>query len=36
MVISLEFDNTREEIKSICLCDLYKKGRPMREVSRKL
>jgi hypothetical protein len=36
MVISLEFDDTREETESICLCDLYEKGRPMREVNRKL
>jgi hypothetical protein len=35
MVISLEFDDTREETKSIRLYDLYEKGRPMREVSRK-
>jgi hypothetical protein len=25
MVIGLEFDNTREKIESIRLCDLYKK-----------
>jgi hypothetical protein len=36
IVISLEYNNTREETKSICLCDLYKKGRPMRKISRKL
>jgi hypothetical protein len=35
IVISLEFDNTREKKKSICLCDPYKKGRLIREVSRK-
>jgi hypothetical protein len=36
MVISLEFDNTREEIESIYLYDLYEKGRPMHKISRKL
>jgi hypothetical protein len=36
IVISLEFDNTREETKLICLYDLYKKDRFMHEVSRKL
>jgi hypothetical protein len=36
IVTSLEFDNTREKTESIYLCDLYKKDRPMREVSRKL
>jgi hypothetical protein len=35
MVIGLEFDDTREEIESICLCDLYEKDRLVREVSRK-
>jgi hypothetical protein len=35
IIISLEFDNTREEIESIRLYDLYKKGRFIREVSRK-
>jgi hypothetical protein len=36
IVTSLEFDNTREEIESTCLCDLCEKGRLVREVSRKL
>jgi hypothetical protein len=36
MVTSLEFDDTREKTKSICLCDPYKKGRPMREINKKL
>jgi hypothetical protein len=36
IVISLEFDNTQEETESIRLYDPYEKGRPIREVSRKL
>jgi hypothetical protein len=36
MIISLEFDNTREKIESICLYNLYKKDRLIRKVSRKL
>jgi hypothetical protein len=35
MVISLEFDDTREETESICLCDPCEKDRLVREVSRK-
>jgi hypothetical protein len=36
IVTSLEFDDTRKKTESIYLYDLYEKGRPMREVSRKL
>jgi hypothetical protein len=36
IIISLEFDDTREKTKSTCLCNPYEKGRPMREISRKL
>jgi hypothetical protein len=36
IITGLEFDNTREETESTRLCDLYEKGRPVREVSRKL
>jgi hypothetical protein len=35
IVTSLEFDNTREKTESTRLCDPYKKGRFMHEVSRK-
>jgi hypothetical protein len=35
IIIGLEFDDTREEIESICLCDPYEKGRLICEVSRK-
>jgi hypothetical protein len=36
MVTGLEFDDTREEIESICLYNLYEKGQPVREISKKL
>jgi hypothetical protein len=36
IITNLEFDNTREETESICLYDLYEKGRPIRKISRKL
>jgi hypothetical protein len=35
IITSLEFDNTREKIKSTCLYNLYEKDRLMREISRK-
>jgi hypothetical protein len=36
MVTSLEFDNTREKKELIYLYNLYEKGRPIREISKKL
>jgi hypothetical protein len=36
MITSLEFDDTREKTESICLYNLYEKGRLVRKVSRKL
>jgi hypothetical protein len=36
MIINLEFNNTREEIELIYLYNLYKKGRPIYKISRKL